>query len=71
MKRIVITSSVRAVIRGEIGHTYTEEDWADDAVQEVKEKGSAAHGMSMYGASKVLAERGASPSPHHVPAGLN
>ncbi|PIL32086.1 hypothetical protein GSI_06791 [Ganoderma sinense ZZ0214-1] len=59
MKRIVITSSVRAVIRGEFGCTYTEEDWADDAVQEVEEKGSAAQGMSMYGASKVLAERAA------------
>nr|VWO96160.1 Ketoreductase CTB6 (EC (Cercosporin toxin biosynthesis cluster protein 6) [Ganoderma boninense] len=59
MKRIVITSSVRAVIRADAGRTYTEEDWADDAVAEVKEKGSAANGMSMYGASKVLAERAA------------
>ena len=64
MKRIVLTSSVRAVVQAEAGRTYTEEDWADDAVEEVKEKGSAASGMSMYGAGKVLAERGASPGPH-------
>ncbi len=62
VKRIVVTSSVRAVIRGEVHHTYTEEDWADDAVREVEEKKSAAQGMSMYSASKVLAERGASRS---------
>nr|VWO96164.1 Mannitol 1-phosphate dehydrogenase [Ganoderma boninense] len=59
MKRIVLTSSVRAVVQAEAGRTYTEEDWADDAVEEVKEKGSAANGMSMYGAGKVLAERAA------------
>ena len=58
MERIVLTSSVRAVIQ-EPARTYTEEDWADDAVKEVEEKTSA-RGMSMYSASKVLAERGTS-----------
>ena len=59
MKRIVLTSSVRAVIQ-EPARTYTEEDWADDAVKEVEEKKTSARGMSMYSASKVLAERGTS-----------
>ncbi|KAI1787248.1 NAD(P)-binding protein [Ganoderma leucocontextum] len=59
MKRIVITSSVRAVIQSESPRTYTEEDWADDAVKEVEEKKGGAHGMSIYSASKVLAERAA------------
>ncbi|TFK79444.1 NAD(P)-binding protein [Polyporus arcularius HHB13444] len=58
LKRLVITSSVKAVL-GPEPRTYTEEDWADYAVKEVEEKGKAADKMSAYCASKLLAERAA------------
>lgn len=44
----------------EEGRTYTEENWADYAVKEVEEKGAEAEGITIYTASKVLAEKGAS-----------
>ncbi|RPD53812.1 NAD(P)-binding protein [Lentinus tigrinus ALCF2SS1-7] len=58
LKRIVITSSVKAVL-GPEARTYTEDDWSEFAVKEVEEKGKAADKMSMYCASKFLAERAA------------
>ena len=37
---------------------YTEEDWNDPAVDDVKANGKAASGFMKYSASKTLAERG-------------
>ena len=54
---MVITSSVRAVVQAEV-RTYKEDDWAEDAVKIVEEKKNEAPGMYIYGASKVLAEKG-------------
>ncbi|KAM5544002.1 hypothetical protein V8D89_002619 [Ganoderma adspersum] len=59
LKRIVITSSIKAILGPEYGRTYTEEDWAEHAVKEVEEKGAEADGMAVYTASKVLAEKAA------------
>ena len=56
---MVITSSVRAVVQAEV-RTYNEDDWAEDAVKIVEEKKNEAPGMYIYGASKVLAEKGRS-----------
>ncbi|KAI0689152.1 NAD(P)-binding protein [Cerioporus squamosus] len=58
LKRVIITSSVKAVF-GLEPRTYTEEDWAEYAVKEVDEKGEAADKMTAYCASKLLAERAA------------
>ncbi|EJF56380.1 NAD(P)-binding protein [Dichomitus squalens LYAD-421 SS1] len=58
LKRVVITSSVRAVVQAE-ARTYTEDNWAEDAVKIVEEKKNEANGMYIYGASKVLAEKAA------------
>ena len=65
LKRVVIASSVKAVL-GLEPRTYTEDDWSDFAVKEVEEKGKAADKMSMYSASKLLAERGKRP-PYRIP----
>jgi len=60
VKRIVFTSSTAAVMQPENpGRTFTEADWNDGAVTEVREKGAAASQHSKYRASKVLAERAA------------
>jgi hypothetical protein len=40
------------------GHKYTEEDWNEPVLKEVKELGKEASGLSKYSASKTLAERG-------------
>ena len=63
LKRIVITSSIKAVLGPEYGRTYTEADWAEYAVKEVEEKGAETGPTEVYSASKVLAEQGAS-HPH-------
>ncbi|KAI1784531.1 NAD(P)-binding protein [Ganoderma leucocontextum] len=61
VKRIVVLSSIAAVI----DHTrpmsviFTEADWNDRAVAEVREKDTAASPGAKYSASKVLAERAA------------
>ncbi|EJF56384.1 D-lactaldehyde dehydrogenase [Dichomitus squalens LYAD-421 SS1] len=57
VKRVVITSSIKAAIGTDSGRTYTEEDWADYAVKEVEEKGRNVN--FEYTASGVLAERAA------------
>lgn len=42
------------------GRPYTEEEWNEPALKEVKELGKKASGMAKYAASKTLAERGMS-----------
>ncbi|KAI0262294.1 D-lactaldehyde dehydrogenase [Gloeopeniophorella convolvens] len=62
VKRIVITSSVVAVwtvITDSKPHTFSENDWNDDAVERVKAHGKDAGAFHIYGASKTLAERAA------------
>lgn len=67
LKRVVITSSIKAAIGADSGRTYTEEDWADYAVKEVEEMGRDVKFEYTYYASKVLAERGMSlPYTHHT-----
>ncbi|TCD64033.1 methylglyoxal reductase (NADPH-dependent) gre2 [Steccherinum ochraceum] len=60
VKRIVVTSSTGAVLEVDTGKTtFTEDDWNDQAIRIVEEKGSAADAPSKYRASKTLAERAA------------
>jgi len=60
VKRIVVTSSTAAVtIVQDSPRTFTEADWNDPAVEEVREKGRGASQPAKYRASKVLAERAA------------
>jgi hypothetical protein len=47
-----------AVLRDKGGEPWTEDDWNDDAVKAVEERGEAAGVLTMYGASKTLAEKG-------------
>lgn len=60
VKRIVMTSSVGAIIRLNIpqGFIFDESYWGDEFLQAVKDQGSAAPEMVKYRASKVLSERG-------------
>ena len=39
---------------------YTEEEWNEPALKEVRELGKEASGIAKYSASKTLAEKGAS-----------
>ncbi|KAJ7149106.1 NAD(P)-binding protein [Mycena filopes] len=58
VKRVVVTSSCASVLSVlPTPKTFSEEDWNDGAVAEVKEKGAAASAASKYRTSKVLAER--------------
>ncbi|KAI0262296.1 NAD(P)-binding protein [Gloeopeniophorella convolvens] len=62
VKRVVITSSVAAIFKSTTSkttQTYTEEDWNDPAIEEVRVKGKAAGPPAFYLASKALAERAA------------
>ncbi|PPQ91972.1 LOW QUALITY PROTEIN: hypothetical protein CVT25_004547 [Psilocybe cyanescens] len=61
VKRIVLTSSCSAIINVVTKPTamFDETNWADEAVQAVKEKGKDNPDMVKYRASKVLAERAA------------
>ncbi|KAJ7744054.1 hypothetical protein DFH07DRAFT_749660 [Mycena maculata] len=60
LKRVVITSSCAAVLRVQPEpKTFSEDDWNDQAEDEVKEKGIMASGISKYRASKTLAEKAA------------
>ncbi|KAF5313129.1 hypothetical protein D9619_003755 [Psilocybe cf. subviscida] len=61
VKRIVITSSVGAIIGYADSPTviFDETNWADEFVNEVKTLGTAASKMSKYRASKTLAEKAA------------
>ncbi|KAH6904344.1 D-lactaldehyde dehydrogenase [Coprinopsis sp. MPI-PUGE-AT-0042] len=58
IKRIVITSSVLAIVNlPPPAGVFTERDWNDDAIKHVEEKGDAANPGIVYCASKTLAER--------------
>lgn len=60
LKRMVITSSVAAVMNADPNQeVYTENDWNDAAVKNVEEKGAEAGLSGIYTASKTLAERAA------------
>ena len=59
IKRIVIFSSTVAIGIFRSGLEYTEEEWNDDAINDVKKNGKASNGLVKYMASKTLAERGA------------
>ncbi|KAF6748856.1 D-lactaldehyde dehydrogenase [Ephemerocybe angulata] len=60
LKRIVITSSIAAVwTTGPGARTFSEEDWNTQYVSEVEKLGSKTDPMTVYGASKVLAEKAA------------
>ena len=58
IKRIIIFSSTVSVGVSRTDPEYTEEDWNDASVDDVKANGKAASGFAMYSASKTLAERG-------------
>lgn len=58
VKRIVVTSSTGAVLEvGPKPRIFDENDWNNQAVKLVEEKGSEADSASKYRASKTLAER--------------
>ncbi|KAI0072004.1 NAD-P-binding protein [Panus rudis PR-1116 ss-1] len=57
MKRLVYISSAQALLGKELGHIYTEDDWNNQAVTELKEKRDDVDGQALFAASKVLAER--------------
>ncbi|KAG9041793.1 methylglyoxal reductase (NADPH-dependent) gre2 [Tulasnella sp. UAMH 9824] len=61
VKRVVITSSVAAIVydKGREGVTYDESDWNTESPKEIDEKGRNASPIHKYRASKVLAERAA------------
>ncbi|KAH6918144.1 D-lactaldehyde dehydrogenase [Coprinopsis sp. MPI-PUGE-AT-0042] len=59
LRRIVITSSMAAILGDKGGVPWTEDDWNDDAVKVVEERGAEAAVLSMYAASKTLAEKAA------------
>ena len=62
MRRIVITSSVAAVMAQlPEPKLFTAEDWNDQAIEAVEKLGKGASGDQKYGASKTLAEKGAPP----------
>jgi len=59
VKRIVVTSSCASVMSPPaIPTKYSEEDWNEISPKEVEEQGSKAPPMTIYRASKTLAERG-------------
>ena len=60
VKRIVITSSCAAVLTpAPDPRTFSEENWNEASIVEVKEKGKDATAIAKYRASKTLAERAA------------
>jgi hypothetical protein len=59
IKRVLILSSVVSIGVFKTDSEYTEEEWNDLAVDDVKTKGKASDGHLKYMASKTLAERGA------------
>ncbi|THU93784.1 NAD(P)-binding protein [Dendrothele bispora CBS 962.96] len=60
VKRVVITSSVAAIIRPVSSPiVLSERDWNEPAVKEVEEQGCSASAVIKYRASKVLAEKAA------------
>ena len=60
VKRIVITSSCAAVLTpAPDPRTFSEENWNEASIVEVKEKGKDATAIAKYRASKTLSERAA------------
>ncbi|KAI0260554.1 D-lactaldehyde dehydrogenase [Gloeopeniophorella convolvens] len=60
VKRVVITSSVAAVLRVTTEPaTFDESSWNEPAIQEINEKGAASPPWTIYRASKTLAEKAA------------
>ncbi|KNZ74715.1 NADPH-dependent methylglyoxal reductase GRE2 [Termitomyces sp. J132] len=59
VKRVVMTSSAASVLEIGVDKIFTEANWNELAVREVKEQGDAAPGMTKYRASKTLAEKSA------------
>ncbi|KAG8948763.1 methylglyoxal reductase (NADPH-dependent) gre2 [Tulasnella sp. 424] len=59
LKRIVATSSVSSVVymARQTFYKYTEADWNEHCVKEIKERGKDASTLAKYNASKTLAER--------------
>ncbi|TBU38649.1 NAD(P)-binding protein [Dichomitus squalens] len=60
VKRVVVTSSCASVLTPTTEpRVFSEEDWNEASIAEVKEKGRAASSPAKYRASKTLAERAA------------
>ncbi|KAG6917263.1 hypothetical protein DXG01_003210 [Tephrocybe rancida] len=59
VKRVVVTSSCASVLEVGVDKIFTELNWNELAISEVKEQGDAAPGPSKYRASKTLAEKAA------------
>ncbi|KZO90232.1 NAD-binding protein [Calocera viscosa TUFC12733] len=60
LRRITVTSSVVTLMQPhEPGYTFTDKDWNEYALQELKDKGDKAAPHIFYFASKTLAERAA------------
>lgn len=62
VKRVVITSSIAAVVSTEdvpVGTVVSEANWNEHSVRDVEQKGGAAGPGAMYRASKTLAEKAA------------
>jgi nucleoside-diphosphate-sugar epimerase len=57
VKRFIFLSSAQAMLGKPITHVYTEDDWNDGAVEAVKANAQTTDGLTVYAASKVLAER--------------
>ena len=59
VKRVVVTSSIAAVISTDSPDgLYTEEKWNDEVITIVREQGRDAPGVLKYIASKALSEKG-------------
>ncbi|KAF5377008.1 hypothetical protein D9615_007321 [Tricholomella constricta] len=59
LKRIVVTSSCVSILEVGIDKVFSELDWNELSIREVKEQGDNASGFSKYFASKTLAEKAA------------
>jgi len=60
VKRFILTSSAVAILEPTpVPRAFTENDWNNAAVEAVKTKGSAAGSVTIYLASKTIAEKAA------------
>ncbi|OCH88518.1 NAD-P-binding protein [Obba rivulosa] len=59
VKRIVVTSSCAAVLDPSAPRLFSEADWNESSIAEVRAQGRDATGIAKYRASKTLAERAA------------
>ncbi|KDQ17957.1 hypothetical protein BOTBODRAFT_29275 [Botryobasidium botryosum FD-172 SS1] len=73
VRRVVITSSVVALMepKNQFPAVYTETDWNNFVIEDVKTKGATADDKSKYCASKTLAERAAWDFVKDNTAGIN